>query len=59
MLLVGRSCAAVSEATAAGIMAEVWQQGVKVVIMNVMFPASTPRGSQMGTASGLLLILTT
>lgn len=59
VLLVGQFCAAVFEATAAGVMAEVWQQGVEMTILNVMFPASTPRGNQTQAASGLLPILTT
>lgn len=59
MLPVGQSCAAVSEATAAGMMAEVWWQGVMVVIANVVFPATTLGGSQMCAASGLLSTLTT
>lgn len=59
VLLVGQFRAAVFEATAAGAMAEVWQQGVEMTMLNVMFPDSTRRGSQMWAASGLLPILTT
>lgn len=48
-----------SETTAAGMMAEVWQQGVKVIIVNAMSPASTHRGTQMWATSCLLSLLTT